>query len=78
MIERLNKKFKRRIKPMDIADGENACYMLLAFVSIKMELHWKSNPVGKVRENLLFFERLDDNNVHKVGIMRELIVLDSG
>lgn len=52
VIERLNKEFKRRTKPMEIVAGENACYTLLAFISIKMELHWRSNPVGKVRYNL--------------------------
>jgi len=51
-IERLNKEFKRRIKPMEIVAGENACYTLLAFISIKMEIHWRSNPIGKVRYNL--------------------------
>ncbi|MDP2728891.1 MAG: IS256 family transposase, partial [Dehalococcoidales bacterium] len=49
VIERLNKEFKRRTKPMEIVAGESACYTLLAFISIKMELHWRSNPVGKVR-----------------------------
>jgi putative transposase len=52
VIERLNKEFKRRTKPMEIVAGETACYTLLAFISIKMELHWRSNPVGKVRYNL--------------------------
>ena len=52
IIERLNKEFKRRTKPMEIVAGENACYTLLAFISIKMELHWRANPVGKVRYNL--------------------------
>ena len=52
VIERLNKEFKRRTKPMEIVAGENACYTLLAFISIKMEMHWRSNPVGKVRYNL--------------------------
>jgi len=52
VIERLNKEFKRRTKPMEIVAGESACYTLLAFISIKMELHWRSNPVGKVRYNL--------------------------
>ena len=37
VIERLNKEFKRRTKPMEIVAGENACYTLLAFISIKME-----------------------------------------
>ena len=36
IIERLNKEFKGRTKPMEIVAGENACYMLLAFISLKM------------------------------------------
>jgi putative transposase len=50
IIERLNKEFKRRTKPMEIIAGEQACYNLLAFICLKMELHWRSNPVGKVRQ----------------------------
>lgn len=56
IIERLNKEFKRRTKPMEIVAGEHACYRLLAFISLKMELHWRSNPVGKVHNNLPFFK----------------------
>jgi putative transposase len=56
IIERLNKEFKRRTKSMEILAGESACYRLLAFISLKMELHWRSNPVGKVRKNLPFFQ----------------------
>ena len=62
IIERLNKEFKRRTKPMEIVAGEQACYTLLAFISIKMELHWRSNPIGKVRKNLPFFKELAYNN----------------
>jgi len=62
MIERLNKEFKRRTKPMEIVAGENACYTLLAFICLKMELHWKSNPIGKVRNNLPFFQKLAEKN----------------
>ena len=62
IIERLNKEFKRRTKPMEIVAGENACYMLLAFISLKMEIHWRSNPIGKVRKNLPFFKRLAEKN----------------
>jgi len=58
IIERLNKEFKRRTKPMEIVAGEHACYRLLAFISLKMELHWRSNPVGKVHNNLPFFREL--------------------
>jgi putative transposase len=59
IIERLNKEFKRRTKPMEIVAGENACYMLLAFISLKMECHWRSNPIGKVHYNTLpFFQKM--------------------
>ena len=60
IIERLNKEFKRRTRPMEIVAGENACYMLLAFISLRMELHWKSNPIGKVPNNLPFFKEWDN------------------
>jgi Transposase and inactivated derivatives len=56
IIERLNKEFKRRTKPMEIVAGERACYMLLTFICLKMELHWRSTPIGKVRNNLPFFK----------------------
>ena len=58
IIERLNKEFKRRTKPMEILAGETACYRLLAFISLRMELHWRSNPIGKVRKNLPFLKEL--------------------
>lgn len=62
VIERLNKEFKRRTKPMEILAGENACHTLLAFISIKMELQWRSNPVGKVRYNLPSLRNLVEGN----------------
>jgi len=62
VIERLNKEFKRRTKPMEIVAGEQACYTLLAFICLKMELHWRSNPIGKVRKNLPFFKNLTFDN----------------
>ena len=62
VIERLNKEFKRRTKPMEIVAGERACYTLLAFVSLKMEMHWRSKPIGKVPINLPFFKKLAENN----------------
>jgi len=58
IIERLNKEFKRRTKPMEIVAGENACYRLLAFISLKMELHWRKNPIGKVAYNLPIFQKV--------------------
>ena len=40
IIERLNKEFKRRTKSMGIVAGERACYTLLTFICLKMELNW--------------------------------------
>jgi hypothetical protein len=40
---------------MEIQPGEAACSRLLAFISLKMERHWRSTPVGKVLERLPFF-----------------------
>ena len=62
IIERLNKEFRRRTRPMEILAGEAACYRILAFICLKMELHWRSNPVGKVRKNLPFFNELAYEN----------------
>lgn len=61
-IERLNKEFRRRTKPMEIVAGENACYTLLAFICLKMEIHWRSNPMGKVRYNLPSLRKLATGN----------------
>lgn len=52
IIERLNKEFRRRTKTMEIVAGENACYRLLAFISLKMELSWRANRVGKIKPGL--------------------------
>lgn len=57
IIERLNKEFKRRTKPMEIVAGENSCYLLLAFVAARMEVHWRANPVGRLHANLPFFTK---------------------
>jgi putative transposase len=62
VIERVNKEFKRRSKPMEIVAGERSCYMLLAFICLKMELHWRSKPIGKVPINLPFLRKLAENN----------------
>ncbi len=56
IIERLNKEFKRRTKSMEIVAGESACYRLLTFISLKMELGWRANAVGKVRPNLPLYQ----------------------
>jgi len=61
LIERLNKEFKRRTKPMEIVAGEASCYRLLAFVAVKMELAWRTTPVGKVRRTLPWFNKFTQN-----------------
>ena len=62
VIERVNKEFKRRTKPMEIVAGERSCYMLLAFICLKMELRWRAKPIGKVPVNLPFLQRLEAYN----------------
>jgi putative transposase len=62
VIERVNKEFKRRTKPMEILAGEKSCYTLLAFICLKMELTWSSKPIGKVPTNLPFLKRLAETN----------------
>ena len=59
IIERLNKEFKRRTKPMEIVAGERACYTLLAFICLKMELHWRRLPMGKRVSNLPLLQNLE-------------------
>ena len=60
-IERLNKEFKRRTAPMEIVAGESSCYCLLAFISFKMEMHWKTAPIGKSNvHNLTFMQKIKD------------------
>jgi putative transposase len=59
IIERLNKEFRRRTRPMEIVAGEQSCYTLLAFIALKMELHWRSNPLGKVAKNLPLWKQLE-------------------
>ncbi len=50
-IERVNKEFKRRTKPMEVLAGEKSAYRLLCFIALKMELGWKKSPF--TRKNIL-------------------------
>ena len=61
-IERLNKEFKRRTKPMEILAGERSCYILLAFICLKMEVTWQSKPIGKVGKHLPSLKKLTQGN----------------
>ncbi len=62
VIERVNKEFKRRTKPMEILAGERSCYTLLAFVCVKMEINWRAKPIGEVPKNLPFLKKLAEKN----------------
>jgi len=62
VIERLNKEFNRRTKPMEIVAGERACYTLLAFICLKMELHWRIYSRGKRVSNLPSLQNLHQTN----------------
>ncbi|MFC1867826.1 transposase [Thermodesulfobacteriota bacterium] len=62
IIERLNKEFKRRTRTMEIVAWERSCYTLLAFICLKMEMHWRSSPVGKVPKNLPFFKMIGEKD----------------
>jgi len=42
---------------MEIVAGENSCYLLLAFISLKMEMSWRRTKIGKVRANLPFYKK---------------------
>lgn len=46
-IERVNKEFKRRTKPMEVMAGEASTYRILGFVCLKMESTWKTFPYRK-------------------------------
>lgn len=43
---------------MEIVGGENSCYRLLDFISLKMEPHCRAKPFGKMHQNLPFFEQI--------------------
>jgi len=58
IIERLNREFRRQSKSMKIEGEDASFYRLLAYMSLKMELNWRSTPVGKVPKNLPFFKEL--------------------
>jgi putative transposase len=54
-IERANKEFKRRTKPMEVLAGERSAYTILSFIALKMEQSWKSAPLGA--KNLLVLQK---------------------
>lgn len=58
-IERLNKEFRRSTRPTEILSGEQSCYTLFACIALKMELHWRSNALGKVAKNLPLWKQLE-------------------
>jgi hypothetical protein len=37
---------------MEIVGGELSCYLLLSFISLKMEAFWKAHPIGEINNNV--------------------------
>ena len=60
IIERVNKEFKRRTKPMEILASERSAYVILCFVAFKMESNWKCAPFGK--SNLPILKNFTQNS----------------
>ena len=54
IIERLNREFRRRNGPMEIVVEVNACYSLLALISLKIELYCEAYPLGKYEVNCFY------------------------
>lgn len=65
VIERLDKEFRRRTRLMEIVAGEDACYTLLAFIFLKMELYWRSNPIEKCITTCHSSKNWPMRNLHK-------------
>jgi len=38
----------------------NTCHTLLTFICFRMELHGKTQPIGKVQKNLPLFKEFED------------------
>jgi len=51
-IERLNKEFNRKTKPMEILAGERSYYTLPTFFRLKTKVKPRSKPLGEVPNNL--------------------------
>ena len=47
IIKRLNREFRRATKPMGLTDDETGFYRVLYFISLQMELKWRSDRCGK-------------------------------
>jgi hypothetical protein len=48
---------------MEIIAGESSYYKLLAFISLKMELHWRGCPLGRGRQVLPFIRNISHKKV---------------
>lgn len=57
VIERINKEFKRKTKPMEILPEAKSCYTLLAFVCLKMEINYRLKPIGKELHYMPFLKK---------------------
>ena len=55
-IERVNKEYKRRTKPMEIVGGEASLYNILTFVSLKMESGWRRAPIASTGKKMKWLQ----------------------
>lgn len=49
--------------------GETSCYMLLAFICLRMELHWRSTALGKIRLNFVIFQDFTQSDWHHLNLL---------
>lgn len=64
-IERVNKELKRRTKVME-GLGEKTLNILLAFVALRLEYNWQTNPVDNKKINNLKNQQLTKNQIEDV------------
>lgn len=61
-MERVNREFKRRTKPMEVLAGERSAYTFVSFIALKTDQSWKSAPLGV--KNLPFLQKFTQNCTH--------------
>jgi hypothetical protein len=71
-IGRLNKEFRRRTKVMGNRDWGDCLLSNPGLYILTMELHWKTNPSGKVRKNLPFFKEFVCGFFYKKSLQKNL------
>ncbi len=63
---------------MEIVAGENSCYRLLVFISLRMELAWRTTPIGKMNANLPFYKQIAEKEFTQKLDSTQNVVNSSG